>query len=298
MNLQALCEVAVKAATEAGALIASYREQVPVVEQKKAGETQASQVVTAVDRLSQEVILKQLKPSCEAHDLGLLTEEMEDDGSRFAKDFFWCIDPLDGTLPFIEKKSGFAVSIALVAKEGIPLLGVVHDPVTKNTYHAIKGQKAFRNGKPFVLPPQGKALTFVADRSMLTYPQFEQVRSDLLQKAKARGLEKVEIIAHGGVVMNAIWVLEHPPACYFKFPKPQAGGGSLWDFAATACIFRELKLPATTYHGGPLDLNRKGSTFMNHEGVYFDSSINRLRGRFFSGKDYGPGVGNSKKKPS
>lgn len=273
MNLQALCEIAIVAATEAGALIASYRKQVPEVEQKEAGESQASQVITAVDRLSQKAILKKLKPSCQAHDLGLLTEEMEDDKSRFAKNFFWCIDPLDGTLPFIEQKRGFAVSIALVTKEGTPMLGVVHDPVTKNTYHAIKGQKAFKNGKPFVRPSQSKVFTFVADRSMLTHPQFEQVKSGLLQKASARGLEKVEIIAHGGAVMNAIWVLEHPPACYFKFPKPQAGGGSLWDFAATACIFQELKLPATNYHGDPLDLNRKGSTFMNHEGVYFGSGM-------------------------
>ena len=275
MDLQELCEAAIAAATEAGALIARYFGQLPEVEQKEAGKSHASQVVTAVDRMSQEVILKRLKPSCLQYDLGLLTEEMEDDRSRLRKDFFWCIDPLDGTLPYIEKKEGFAVSIALVAKEGIPLLGVVYDPLRKNTYHAIKGQSAFKNGKPFVLPPQAKALTIVADRSLLAHPQFGQVKSSFVQEASARGLEKVELIAHGGAVMNAIWVLEHPPACYFKLPKPQAGGGSLWDFAATACIFREVKLPATNYLGGPVDLNRKGSTFMNQEGVFFGNGIQR-----------------------
>lgn len=274
MNLQALCNTAITAATEAGVLIAGYMEQVPETEQKEAGESEASQVVTAVDRLSQDIILKHLKPCCQSFDLGLLTEEMEDDKSRFAKDFFWCIDPLDGTLPFIRKKSGFSVSIALVSKDGTPMLGVVHDPVTKNTYHAIKGQKAFKNGEPFELPSKRKVLTLVADESMLTHPRFGQVKRDLLQESRAGGLEGVEIIAQGGAVMNAIWVLEHHPGCYFKFPKPQTGGGSLWDFAATACIFYELKLPATNYYGRPLDLNRKESTFMNHEGVYFCSGIN------------------------
>jgi len=41
-----------------------------------------------------------------------------------------------------------------------------------------------------------------------------------------------------------------------------------WDFAATACIYQELGLPATDFEGGKLDLNRQGSTFMNHQGVF------------------------------
>jgi len=69
--------------------------------------------------------------------------------------------------------------------------------------------------------------------------------------------------------MNAIWVLENAPACYFKFPKPENGGGSLWDFAATACIFREVGAIASDIYGAPLDLNRPDSTFMNHRGILF-----------------------------
>ena len=271
MNIKTLCNIAIAAAREAGALIAHHADKPVEVEQKEVGESRASQVVTAVDRMSQEVILNHLEPSCQTFDLAMLSEETEDDKSRLIKEFFWCIDPLDGTLPFIEKKNGFAVSIALVSREGVPQLGVVYDPLTKNTYHALKGQGAYKNGKPFGIEPNRKALTFVMDWSMEKHPQFEEVKKDLAQKAQDMGIEKVDIIAHGGAVMNAIWVLENAPACYFKFPKPQAGGGSLWDFAATACIFHELKLPATNFHGQPLDLNRKESTFMNHEGVYFGS---------------------------
>lgn len=35
----------------------------------------------------------------------------------------------------------------------------------------------------------------------------------------------LKIIQQGGAAMNACWVLEQEPACYFKFPKPEAGGG-------------------------------------------------------------------------
>ena len=88
------------------------------VEKKQGGTSYASQVVTEVDRACETAILSHLLPTCQEFDLALLSEETEDDGSRFEEDFFWCIDPMDGTLPFINKQPGFSVSIALVAKMG------------------------------------------------------------------------------------------------------------------------------------------------------------------------------------
>ena len=52
------------------------------------------------------------------YDFGILTEETPDNGSRLVKDYFWCVDPLDGTLPFTEGTPGYSVSIALVSKSG------------------------------------------------------------------------------------------------------------------------------------------------------------------------------------
>lgn len=76
-----------------------------------------------------------------------MTEESPDNRERLKKDFFWCIDPLDGTLPFIESTSGYAVSIALVAHDGTPYIGVIYDPVEQVLYHAVKGCGVLRNGK-------------------------------------------------------------------------------------------------------------------------------------------------------
>ena len=72
--------------------------------------------------------------------------------------------------------------------------------------------------------------------------------------------------------MNAIWVVENSPALYFKFPKEAEGGGSLWDYSATAAIFKEMGLFVSDIHGDDLDLNRKGSTFMNHRGALYTTS--------------------------
>ena len=86
------------------------------------------------------------------------------------------------------------------------------------------------------------------------------------------GLNGIWEISGGGAVLNALLVLENGPACMLKFPKKESGGGSIWDYAATSCIYRELGLPATNFAGERLDLNRKDGTFMNHQGVFFDNS--------------------------
>lgn len=49
---------------------------------------------------------------------------------------FWLIDPLDGTREFIARNGQFTVNIALVVK-GVPRLGVVHVPVTDETYFGV-----------------------------------------------------------------------------------------------------------------------------------------------------------------
>jgi fructose-1,6-bisphosphatase/inositol monophosphatase family enzyme len=73
--------------------------------------------------------------------------------------------------------------------------------------------------------------------------------------------------------MNAIWTAEHPHACYFKFSKPQEGGGSLWDYAATSCIFKELGIWASDINGNKLELNSKKSSFMNQCGVLHSNQV-------------------------
>ncbi len=80
------------------------------------------------------------------------------------------------------------------------------------------------------------------------------------------------VINQGGAVMNACWVLDNTPAVFYKKPKPQKGGGCLWDYGATACLFKEAGFIASDIHGNNLELNRKESVYMNHSGVLFSSS--------------------------
>lgn len=272
-DLTSLSKCALDAALDAGRIIASRANEPITVMRKEGGNNLASQVVTEVDLLSEAAIIKRLSPSCEDYGIAMLTEESDDDKARLEAKAFWCIDPIDGTLAFIESTPGYSVSIALVAKSGLPLIGVVYDPVTKTLYSAVRGQGAFLNGKPWSLgsglTDKEKALTLVCDRSLDESRDFPQVLHHFEAIAERMGLSGVSTVHKRGAVMNACRVLENGPACYFKFPKAEEGGGSLWDFAATACLFNELGAIATDFHGEPLELNRAESTFMNHRGVMY-----------------------------
>lgn len=267
--LQELCQVAVDAARSAGEIIQAHSNKEIAVSHKQGGGTLASQVVTEVDRMAEEAIVASIKPISEKHDIAILTEETPDDGSRFEKDYFWSIDPMDGTLAFVEKKPGYAVSIGLVGREGNPVLGVVYDPSLDVLWQAVKGLGVFRNGEAWKTNQQSDMLTFAYDRSFETHPRFAESLDLLEAYAQTNGLKGVVASQHGGSVLNACHALENSPGCHFKFPKSGEGGGSLWDYAATACIFKEAGVVVSDMFGNPLDLNRADSTFMNHRGVVY-----------------------------
>ncbi|MES9852873.1 MAG: inositol monophosphatase family protein [Candidatus Thiodiazotropha sp. L084R] len=270
-QLLELTHLAIEAARTAGNLISAHRNQEITVGQKEIGTSQASQIVTDVDHKAQAVILELLRYSLNTFNLALLTEESPDDGERHRKPAFWCIDPLDGTLAFANNLPGYAVSIALVANDATPLIGVVCDPVEKMIYHAIHGLGAFKNNTPITIPKLNptQPLILRTDYSFQSDPRLNQTRSGLEAIAHRIGLEGAEIHFHIGAVTNACSILETPNCCYFKYPRIDASGGSLWDYAATNCIYHQAGGVASDIYGSPMDLNRSGSTFMNHRGLLY-----------------------------
>ena len=225
-----------------------------------------------MDLRADAMISEALRPTCKRYDLALLTEESTDDRQRLEKAAFWSVDPLDGTMAFIKSRPGYSVSIGLVARDGTPLIGVVYNPVTDMLYSAVRGQGAHRQGEPWqpsTTAQEGRPFTLVFDRGFDQRDYYAQVSAALNALAGRYGFEGVQTVEGYGAAMNAMQVLENPPGCYFKFPKPQQGGGSLWDFAASAAIFNACGAVVCDFYGRPLALNRADSTFMNHRGVLY-----------------------------
>tara|TARA_R110002167_G_C12702920_1_gene653888 strand:+ start:8466 stop:9305 length:840 start_codon:yes stop_codon:yes gene_type:complete len=59
---------------------------------------------------------------------------------------YWLIDPLDGTKEFIDRNGEFTVNIALI-RDGAPVLGVVHAPVTGTSWLGVIGLGAWKRGE-------------------------------------------------------------------------------------------------------------------------------------------------------
>jgi myo-inositol-1(or 4)-monophosphatase len=101
--------------------------------------------VTTADYASNEYLEKHLREAFPEY--GWLSEETVDNNERLKRERVWVVDPLDGTKEFIEGLPQFVVSIALV-ENGDPIVGVLHNPATKETFSAVRGRGATLNDEP------------------------------------------------------------------------------------------------------------------------------------------------------
>ena len=284
-QLQMLCNSAIQAAQAAGQSIESFDRNNIQRTYKDAGSSAASQLVTQADMQSEEIIRQALEKASKGLNIAFVGEESASGAfskakERFEKPCFWCVDPLDGTLHFAEGRSGYAVSIALVAHSGTPLIGVVYDPASHVMYQAIQGQGCYRDlipldmsgAKSSLTAGSSTPLTVYADQSFKTHAGYSFALAALESCAHNLNLDGVNLIYGSGAVKNACQVLESSHACYLKLSKKEEGGGSIWDYAATACLVQEAGAWVSDIQGQALDLNRADSTFMNHHGVIFASN--------------------------
>jgi 3'(2'), 5'-bisphosphate nucleotidase len=98
--------------------------------------------LTRADIESNEIICKGLEKLAFLHPIISEENKEADYSERKNWEYAWLIDPLDGTKEFINREDDFVVNIGLV-HHGVPILGVVHVPVSGETAFAIKGLGAF-----------------------------------------------------------------------------------------------------------------------------------------------------------
>lgn len=91
--------------------------------------------LTAADLVAHNVITRELQTLLA---VPMISEEsvVPAQSERKLWPVYWLIDPLDGTKEFIARNGQFTVNIALVFN-GVPLAGVVHVPVSDETYLGI-----------------------------------------------------------------------------------------------------------------------------------------------------------------
>ena len=245
-------DVAVDAARRAGRLQMERYERLERIVHKSDHD-----VVTEVDEMSEQLIIGALR-AVFPHD-GFLAEEggridaappagesglpSESDEASASGGRIWIIDPLDGTVNYANGIPVFCVSIGL-AVGGVPVVGVVYDPVRDEMFTARTRHGARLDGAPINHPSKEKLSDCVVS---LALPRRGWAgRETRLRRA-------IRVSRSMGSAALALTYLANGRFDGFV----QAGGLSLWDIAAAGLIATEGGAALTTLDGGPwFDITR------------------------------------------
>jgi fructose-1,6-bisphosphatase/inositol monophosphatase family enzyme len=234
-----LLELAQQVAVAAGDLLRARLPEVAGGRLLAGGATTKSSptdLVTDVDRSSEALIvgsLLQARP-----DDGIQGEEGS--SRNGSTGVIWVIDPLDGTINYLYGIPLFAVSIA-AKLEDRSIVGVVHNPVTGETYSAAEGDGAWLDGSQLHLEPAGRPLSESLVGTGFSYKsQRRAVQARLLSFV----LPEVRDIRRGGsAALDLCWVASGHLDAFFE------SGLQPWDLAAGGLIAREAGATVTALDG-------------------------------------------------
>jgi 3'(2'), 5'-bisphosphate nucleotidase len=208
--------------------------------------------VTIADTRSNDIItegLNNLFP-----DVPVLSEENQavDYNVRRHWEYYWLVDPLDGTREFIKRNNEFCINLALMHRDK-PVAGFIHQPVGGSTYYAISGGVVYRteaSNDTFALTTKAfekkDALTIVASRSH-SHPS-ERKTIDALRDA---GYD-VRFVSMGSAIKFCL-MAEGSVHMYLRY-----GPTSEWDTAAGHALLQAIGgTVVNTNSRSPLVYNKK-----------------------------------------
>jgi myo-inositol-1(or 4)-monophosphatase len=194
-------------------------------------------LVTEADQAAEDLIAARLRTLCPEHDL-LCEEGSVGLGSGSA--YRWVVDPLDGTTNFAHGLPTFAVSIAL-EDSGVPVIGVVYDPMRDELFVARAGGGSTLNGTPIHVSAVDRLLASI----LVTGFSYDFERR--LQQAEVWRdfLLRVQAIRQtGSAALNLCYIAAGRLDGYWE------RGISAWDVAAGALIVTEAGGLVTGMGGG------------------------------------------------
>ncbi|MEH6724270.1 MAG: inositol monophosphatase family protein, partial [Qipengyuania sp.] len=163
------------------------------------------------------------------------SEETADDPARLEHDLIWLVDPVDGTRDFIPGRPGWAVSVALISG-GRPLIGTLCAPARGETWQAVAGQGAFRNGQPLSASMRRE---FAGSR--VPAHALPKTDTDLVTVDQPNSIAlRIAMVAadEADLVATVRWGFE-------------------WDIAAAGMIAREAGAAVSDAYGNKLDYNKR-----------------------------------------
>jgi 3'(2'), 5'-bisphosphate nucleotidase len=148
--------------------------------------------LTQADRLSHQILTEFLAEHTPQIPIISEEDEIVEWEERKNWEYFWLIDPLDGTKEFIDKNGEFTINLALIHQNS-PVFGIIHAPATQTTYWAERHKGAFRQNKTGTEQIRGrkkvakKDLIAAISRSHLATQDKEMLQKYKIQHTLAMG---------------------------------------------------------------------------------------------------------------
>lgn len=258
-----LLETALAAAHRAADIIvAARRDRAFTVSAKNS----ADNLVTTTDIAAEQAICATIRARFPHHRF-LAEESAPTVTPADLHEPLWIVDPIDGTTNFIYGQTHVAVSIAC-ALAGEVQVGVVHAPFLSDTYAAVRGGGATRNGHPI-----HAAATTALDHSLIAtgFPYGTGGRAPLVRRLGAVLERCRDVRRFGAAAIDVCMVAAGTLDGYYEDVHP-------WDIAAGGLIAREAGAVTGHIHPrperAPLPSDLDGTNFI----VAAPGIFNDLRG--------------------
>lgn len=212
--------------------------------------------VTEADLVSNEIIIRSL----EKYRWPVLSEESKIEIDK--KNKFWVVDPLDGTLDFIQKTGEFSIMIGLV-ENNKPILGVVYQPSKDKMYYAQLDKGSYLNERGQITSLR------VSKNKILSKCRIVFSRNHLGPKdlaiAKAMGIENIVRSGSNGIKIGLI--AENKADIFFNLTDKMGK----WDSCAPEIILKEAGGDLTDIEGSNINYNEK--ILKNKKGILASNKI-------------------------
>jgi myo-inositol-1(or 4)-monophosphatase len=180
-------------------------------------------------------------------------------------EYFWYVDPIDGTTNFASGIPYFSVSIALTDVNRTPLVGVVYDVSRDSVYAAVKGQGATLNGEPLRVTQNSDLINavlitgFPYDRATNPDNNLREWNDFILQARCVRCM--------GSAALDLAYVASGRADGYWE------RGLNPWDVLAGMLLVEEAGGKVTDYAGGASPQNNPQRRYLASNGHLHETMI-------------------------
>jgi len=255
MNYSTQKFFAIKIAKESGKILLKYFKQ---VDKLKTSKKSKHEIVTPADLAVNENFIKKALQNFPAY--GILSEETERLGGE--AEYYWIIDPLDGTTNFSLGNPFFNTSIALVHKNEV-VLGVTYAPFLKQLFVAEKDRGAILNGKKIKVSKECNLSDTIVNYG---YSYHDQVNKKFMKVYEHMMMDLQNSRNMGAAALELAWVAMGRLEVYVLF------GLKIWDVAAGTLLVSEAGGQITDFANQ--DFNLEATTLLASNKILHKKLLN------------------------